>query len=199
MAISQKTIRRFAKNLAYDDKSLMSSIDDIICICIKRYYRYLFKRPQDFEEVLCLGRLKCIQLLRSEHCNTDRDLVPFLFAGVRNQISNWVRERRQTNVIRQQMVEEAFDEKPAAHEFDTIFSDESGFADDLKTYAANFAAVGLDVTTEIKQIVDSQELTLESTNPKKTEILGLVVFAASYRLSTRRGVWMSSFFEQEVA
>lgn len=88
--IDMNQVIAFAENRKYDPRAFLETLDDIIRVVIRRHFPY-----GDYEEFRSIGLERCIKLLRSDYVDLQsKSLLNFLYTGIRNEISNYIRSRQ---------------------------------------------------------------------------------------------------------
>jgi len=75
------------KTVSYDEDSLYDTLQDIIRLVMKRHFPMDDKDPRK-EDVICIGLLKCIDLMNSDHIKPEGNVISMFYSGVRNSIGN---------------------------------------------------------------------------------------------------------------
>lgn len=94
--IDQEPLRSYLRGEMYDTALLESTIRDVIKVVYGRYYKGY---PELKEELANVGMEKAISLLHSEHADPTKNLVNFLFTGIRNEMSNFIRRSQKVPLV----------------------------------------------------------------------------------------------------
>lgn len=90
MSIDSDNLKRFVDTGKCNQKLLFQTLNEIVLLVVIRFYNnYL-----DDTEVFSLGITKATTLLMSKHVSSSKNLVSFVFSGVRNEIGNFLKKEK---------------------------------------------------------------------------------------------------------
>jgi hypothetical protein len=88
VAIDNTNLKLFVDHKSYDDNLLLETLKEIVFLVINRHYN---KYIED-TELMSLGLFKAVDLLKSDHVNTNCNIVSFVYSGVRNELGNYIKK-----------------------------------------------------------------------------------------------------------
>lgn len=165
MTIHSEELRKYADGLPYDEKKLVSTIDDIYNVVVGRYYRDYDKYPQYAEDLRNKSHMKVYDLLKQAHIKKGVNLVNTVFSGIRNEIGNFLKRK---SIAVENMVANFVDgEEGAGFTGARSFDINEVFKFQQEITIKNFTMVGVTVK-RIDNIIDAVKSMCESTGFQKT-------------------------------
>ncbi len=93
--VCNETLRSMVLGRDFDENLLYDSLIEIFNKLINKHFKSVKSNRQDIEECESRCICKAITLLRSSYIDpTVENLVPFIFTGMRNTISNHIRKKK---------------------------------------------------------------------------------------------------------
>ena len=88
--MKEKVLKSYVRGEAYSEEDLIATLDGIFERVVTKHYSFMWSSRQDIEECRAIAYCKCISLLQSSHVSPNRNLINFLYAGVRNDIKKYL-------------------------------------------------------------------------------------------------------------
>lgn len=148
MSIDSENLKRFVDTGKCDQKLLFQTLNEIVLLVIIRFYsKYI-----DDSELFSIGISKATTLLMSKHVNSSKNIVSFVFSGVRNEIGNSLKKEK----------------KYPSREISVYDADSTGTAGDnlcamdsierrVYEYESHFSELGIQTNLDFKGILDGRE------------------------------------------
>lgn len=94
--IDTDNLKRFVRGEPYSPELVDETIRDITALVINRHFsKYVYL----MDDMYGIAQEKAISLLRAPYIQLDRNLVNFLYTGIRNNIGHMVSAREKTTVM----------------------------------------------------------------------------------------------------
>ena len=147
MVIDSENIRKYILHEPYDEHLLFSTLQDIARLVIHRHFSSHLYRFDDLES---LGIEKAVVMLQRADTSVHKNLVNFLYTGMRNSIGNDIkRERRYSS---QDQVDPFFTMERAA---DIRMSDlRESMLFHLREIVSRMRALGFDPRSRIQSCLE---------------------------------------------
>lgn len=143
MAIDNQNLVNYVSKNKFDANILQSTIQDISLIVIKRYYQQCMFD----DEILAIGRYKALLLLNSEYANGQKNLVNFLFTGIRNEIGNTIKRNGKERDIMVDYNEAIYYDSFSFRHYTSEREALGRIQDNLKVILDNLELLGIDLST----------------------------------------------------
>ena len=96
MSFDNGNILAYTQGKSFNSKHLQESLTGVARLVLRRHYG---NHIHD-EDLEALGVCKGLHLLKSSHVKKSGDLFNFLYAGMRNEIGNWLKREKRGSEIR---------------------------------------------------------------------------------------------------
>jgi len=171
--IDATNIAAFARGEEYDEQLLWDTSTEIIRLVISRHfssYRYLH------DDMFSVGYEKIISLLRSGHVDPSRNLVNFLYTGIRNSVGNWLKQNDRQRRAEEEAKEE--NDRLRASSDVGIATENPDFVREVQILAKRFEHYVLSVPIELDRFLREGEWV-------RSPLAQLVIKVAAYRAAFR--------------